>query len=292
MSDAGGLRRIGEEPDENEFRARLTSRLDGGAAGTCPDPALLLASRSDAVPEELRRQALGHLERCPICQALMRDVESPEFAELGAGRARAIRERIPAAVGRHARGRKWWWAAVPLAAGLAIAMIYFGGLGARRTEMTLKPAASVPAAPALRPLILAHPPIQLPATALLFRGEGEPDANQLLKAMGAFRERKYDLAAQRLGVLAAKDPEAMEVHLYLGVALLFLDRAGEAVNPLETARKLADGPLVREVEWYLAVAHQKRGAFPEATRMIEALCGSTGAHREEACAALSPSAKE
>lgn len=292
MSETGGPRGIGMTPDENEFRAQLTSRLGGGKAGPCPDPALLLALNSDAVPEELRRQVLPHFERCPICQALLRDLESPEFAELGEERARAIRERIPLPVARHSRRRIWWWGAVPLAAGVVIALIYFGGLGPRRTEMTSKPAAPAPAVPALRPLTLTQPPIHLPATALLFRGEGEPAVSPLLEAMGAFRERKYALAAQRLSVLAAKEPDVVEVHFYLGVSLLFLDRAGEAVKPLESVLKSADGPLHREAEWYLAVAHQRQGASPAATRMVEALCASAGAHREEACAALPPPAKE
>jgi hypothetical protein len=107
----------------------------------------------------------------------------------------------------------------------------------------------------------------------------------LIEAVGAFRERKYDVAAARLGALAVKEPETAEVHFYLGVSLLFLDRAEEAVRPLETARRLADARLAREAEWYLAVAHQKRGALPEAVRRIEALCASDGAHREEACTA-------
>lgn len=268
------------EPDESQFAADFRDRLGLGETGKCPDPALLVAGG-----EQVQR----HLEECAICRGLARDLLDAEFAELGEQGLRAIRERLPAEPPRRANRRLWRWAALPLAASVVLAVLYFRRPAPEGSDIAAGPA-PVPAAQPLA-LALTKPPIELPAAALVFRGGDEGPQQELLAAMGAFRKDDYATAAGKLRALAGDPGAEPAVHFYLGVSLLFLDRAEEAVAPLERAKQEGKGWLARESAWYLAIAHQKRGLRGESVREMESLCATEGTHREEACAALRGAAR-
>ena len=285
MTDGNRERWRDAEPGEAEFGTQFAARLGAGKTAGCPEPALLVAAQSDALPAEWSEAVKAHLAGCPLCRSLAQDLLDEELAGLSEARKAAIWAR---AARRQPRRRAWWWAALPVAAALAIAVVYVRKPDAPAAPVTQAPVTQAPAAP--KPPALTKPPIYLPASALVFRGEEAEDP--LLAAMGAFRKDDYADAARRLRQVAQEQPETAEAHFYLGVSLLFLDRDREALGALERAHKLAEGPLAREAAWYLAVAHWRLGGREAAARTLEPLCRAAGAHQQEACGILSEHQQE
>lgn len=291
MSDPEELRWKDVEPGEAGFAAQWRAYLRGNERHECPEPSLLLAVRTEAIPEQVRQAVLAHLERCPSCQTLARDLAAEELSGLPDEARERIRAGIPREEPRRrAAIRGWWvWAGIPVAASLVIGFLLFRSPAPRPDQPagTSTAAAPAPAERTSSPLRLTKPPIQLPATALLFRGGGEAAGeNALLEGMAAFRRDDYATAARLLRRAAKQEPRVAEAHFYLGVSLLFLERNSEAAAALESAEAIAEGELAREAAWYLAIALHARGDRQAAARSLEKLCRMPGARHEEACRAL------
>lgn len=289
MSDAEQFRWQDAEPHEAEFAAQWQALAGGDGRYGCPAPSLLLAAQTDVVPEQVQTAVRSHLERCPFCQGLLRDLAAPEFTGLTDETRQSIRARIPTAEPQRRAQRNWWlWAAVPVAASLVIGLFYLRTLGPKFDEVAVLPEAEAPApaeqASAL--LKLTKPAIQLPAAALLFRGGEERGQDALLEGIAAFRRDDYPAAARLLGRAAKQQPGIAEAHFYLGVSLLFLERSAEARAALERAEAVAEGDLARDAAWYLAIAHYASGDKKAAARSLEKVCREAGARQDEACRAF------
>lgn len=289
MSDADESRWKDGEPGEAEFAAQWQARLGVDQPSGCPEPGLLLAAQSDAVPERVQAVVRSHLKQCPFCQGLLRDLAEPEFTVLTDETRQSIRARIPnTEPQRRAKRNRWLWVAVPVAASLVIGFFYLRTAAPPVEEVAAVPEAAAPAPPeqASTLLKLTKPAIQLPAAALLFRGGGEGGEDALLEGIAAFRRDDYAEAARLLERAAKQHPETAEVHFYLGVSLLFLTRNVEARASFERAEALAEGDLARDVTWYLAIARYASGDRKAAARSLESLCREAGTHQDEACRAF------
>lgn len=289
MSDADQSRWKDVEPGEAEFAAQWQARLGGGQPSGCPAPGLLLAAQSDAVTEQVQTAVRSHLEQCPFCQGLLRDLAEPEFTGLTDATRKSIRARIPSAEPQRRAKRNWWlWAAVPVAASLVTGFFYLRTAVPPVEDVAAVPEAAAPAPPdqASALLKLTKPAIQLPAAALVFRGGEEGGEGALLEGIAAFRRDDYAEAARLLERAAKQQPEIAEAHFYLGVSLLFLERNAEARASLERAEAVAEGDLARHTAWYLAMAHYINGDKKAAARCLQRVCSEAGARQDEACRAF------
>jgi hypothetical protein len=92
------------------------------------------------------------------------------------------------------------------------------------------------------------------------------------KAMESYERDDFSKAADLLGKLVASRPAHAASQFYLGVSLLLLGKAGNARAPLASASRLAEGDLLEEARWYLAIACLKAGdpgaAVPELDAVI------------------------
>jgi hypothetical protein len=230
---------------------------------------------------------LGHLSACSLCQTLAAVLESVEYAGPAAKHA--------AGSGRPDRlsttARYWQWAAA--AAVIAIA-VSAGWLLQFRLGRALAPTPPAPVVSAERhtqtfALVLEPPAIELPAGALVLRGDGaDPYTAALVSALAPFRRGAYGEAAGRLSTLMATYPEEPHALFYLGVSHLLTGQAVEAPPYLERARALvAPGTsLHAEASWYLAAALERTDRADQAVIILTSLCGSGGVRSEQACAAL------
>ena len=232
---------------------------------------------------------------------------------------RGIPDRVAPAVGRRSAGflaplfRRWTIAVaatVVLVTGIAILVEHNArrGQGNRYEPAASEPASEPasdqaqspampprpamppqPAPPESPPFRLEKAPIILPAAAVMvWRGESAGENSQIVElkeALAPYRTGNYAEAERRLQKLAVKYPPLAEARFYLGVSQLFLNRNQDAVESLKTARRLAQNPLVREVDWYLAIGYHRVGQDSEARPLVEKLCQSGGKDSARACAA-------
>jgi TolA-binding protein len=130
--------------------------------------------------------------------------------------------------------------------------------------------------------------VKLSVAALTWRGSQaqNPLLADLKPGLDAFRAQDYAAAVRELSPVAAKYPNAIEAHFYLGVSRLFLDDAQGALHSLTAADRLADTSFAPDVAWYLAAAHQRRGNVAEARRALTRVCAAESPRAAEACRVL------
>ena len=191
------------------------------------------------------------------------------------------------------RSHQAWWRPIAAAAvvALAISGTWLSQFDGPDSPMPAPPtppvAGSRPVAPAFR-LVLEKPGIELPPSALVIRsGDSDPYATALSAALDPFRHDDYSQAIQRLAPLQSSHASEPFVNYYLGVSYLLAGRAADAVAPLDRARGLArETWLHLDASWYLAVALERVGRRDGAAAVLTELCGTGGARRQQACAAL------
>ena len=144
------------------------------------------------------------------------------------------------------------------------------------------------AGPSALELPLRKPDVRLSAAALTRRAPpgASSFADDLARALDAFRASDYSRAAQMLEPLERQYPKAIEPPFYRGISLLFLNDPNAAVDELQTAARLADDTFSMDVDWYLAVAELRAGRLAAARVYLEPLCRTTNAHTTDACDAL------
>ena len=282
--------------EEEGFRDQIESTLREvhATAGPCPDPDLLMAARSGVLTQGAEA-VQRHIQICPICSQLSKDLSEHEYP--GASNAEDLRIRArwrgldqPA---RRSIRR-------PLAAVAAAVLLAAGGLGiwlARRsvpqqTAEAVPPAIQLPSRSSgtgsvVLPLEKAA--IKIPAEAvLLYRGDASSSQaflNDLAAALKPYRADDYSEASRRLGNLSRKYPNSPEVPFYLGVSQLFLNDNTQAVDSLQAARRLADELLRDSISWYLIVALNREGRDQQALAAASSLCAQAGEYKQKACAA-------
>lgn len=93
----------------------------------------------------------------------------------------------------------------------------------------------------------------------------------------AYGNTDYAAAVGELSAATVIDPENCLGWLYLGSALLLLERAEEAVPALEHAADSCTGSLADEARWQLAQARLAGGDGPRAAALLESLTESNHA---------------
>ena len=244
---------------------------------------------SGEAPEPERDAFEIHILECDACrQALEAHLDLAEVLRVSRPR---VDSRAPAPF----RSPRW----LPLAAGLAAAVlagtVFLGRVSAPTTAPggsrashgpTSDPATRVPPAPVALPL--EKPAVALSADRVVRLRGGGTDSflADFGRAIEPYRNDDYAQAADRLAELARLHPKSPEARFYQGVSLLFLGRAAEAVEVLEQAAALAQGPQRDDAEWYLSLALMRADRKAAAVTHLEALCGRAGPRQEAACATL------
>lgn len=271
------------------------------AHAECPQPDLLRAAQSGALPEEMAEPVNAHARGCAMCSRLQADFEACETPELSSLEVQKLYARIQAAAGkekaRAARaGRGFLWRpAVALAAIALFAFVFW-----RAGYFTSKPAglaghtpAEVAVVPAPIPVttvfVLEKPEVRVPAAALVWRGRGgsgEQFAKDLGSAFDSYRADDYAAAEKKFSRLSAQHPESVEAAFYLGVCRLFLKQTAGAVEALERAKRVADVSFSADVAWYLSLAYRQAGESAKARALLSQLCKDRSDYATRACAGV------
>src|SRR5215470_3582205 len=99
------------DADDLEFKRQLDTTLSEvrSRVGPCPDPDLLMAAVS-GVQTESGEHVLRHLDLCPICQDLRRNLTAYEYPAISAEEDQRIRSRWAKASADTARRHsRWAW---------------------------------------------------------------------------------------------------------------------------------------------------------------------------------------
>jgi hypothetical protein len=119
------------DPDEREFVEEFSRPIEalGARMASCPPFDRVIASREGVLPEPEQAAVAGHVDRCAVCQALLRDALASDIeftaADLSRGRARALAGQPPRPA-RNAPNRVWM-----LAVAASLAAVVMTGLWAR-----------------------------------------------------------------------------------------------------------------------------------------------------------------
>jgi hypothetical protein len=200
------------------------------------------------------------------------------------------------------RGPALRWMTAP-AVGLALAasliaavggVVWFGQptLQPRSAPVAVTPASPSVAPPAwLAAFPLSKADIHVTAEeAFTVRGAPatttDPSTVALADALEPYQRDDFIEAAARLARLSREFPGATRPALYLGVSLLQLNRAAEAIEPLRVATGSTQAEVAADARWYLAVALARAGQPDAAAREVRTLCDSGGTAAARACAAL------
>jgi hypothetical protein len=278
-------------PDEALFLEEFEETFGPMAdrAVRCPRPDLLRAVEGDALPPALASALRRHLERCPLCRALTRDLAELPDVGLDDEQRRRIRTRVLGAPVR--RRRRWsaasnWWAGAAAAVAAAAASLVFSASqpGNVRVPAVSAPSRALPPA-AARPSVLApdHADVALPLAAILtMRGERSASVD-LQTGLALYHRRDYSGAAERF-VRVVPDASLPQLAVYLAVCYLHTGDAAAAERTLDAARGLA-GDAIGEAAWYRAVAHAQMGQSARARDEFNRLCREGGPRAMQACAA-------
>jgi tetratricopeptide (TPR) repeat protein len=200
----------------------------------------------------------------------------------------------PAKLAKPRRGWPWWIpaaAAIILAAG--VSLIYFtrpAAVVVSPTTSTAAPSttAAVPPAPTVFAMSVEKAPIQVPPRGEPVAGagtDGKALPEELTVALEPYERGDYRTAADALGALRARYPDAAAPAFYEGVARLLNDDARGAIEPLEQARDRVAPSQLEDATWYLAAAYERAGRRDEALRFAGAICDLQGPRSAAACAA-------
>ncbi len=108
------------------------------------------------------------------------------------------------------------------------------------------------------------------------------DAGNLLQqAMWAYEKRSYTEASKHLQDLLDQEPENVLAHFYLGNALLFLNRPGQAVSHFQKIRYQNNHKLQEHVEWYLGLAYLKLREIERARTIFAEINARNGTYQKQ-----------
>jgi hypothetical protein len=131
---------------------------------------------------------------------------------------------------------------------------------------------------------------EAPEEALAPRGTtplaGEPPMDRLAAAREAYRRDDYAAAVPALVSLQQQFPTAGRPGLYLGVALLHLNRDAEALAPLSVAVTSTIPGVAADARWYRAIAYARTGQPDAAAADVKILCDAGAADSARACNAM------
>lgn len=102
------------------------------------------------------------------------------------------------------------------------------------------------------------------------------------RAMMAYQQNAFVVAAERLEVFCRLEPEHAEAHFYWGVSLLLLGRHEDAIEPLKRAVQLSVGAQRTRSQYYLALAYLKTNRPQLALTQLDAVIETNELYRAEA----------
>jgi hypothetical protein len=210
----------------------------------------------------------------------------PVFSEPTVGGLNRVRERV---FERTAARPRAFRIAAAAAAVVSVFAIY---LWRERPVQQAAPQPSVAQKKAIERdrLTLKAAPLRLPfAAAIVLRGKDNRVSEAYLKELGRalepYRSSKYAEAVPALSALRRGYPKAVEPPFYEGVARLLMGDVNGSLAALATAQAIGGEALNDDIDWYLAIAHERSGHWEKAVVFLRTLCAMEGVHREEACAA-------
>ncbi|MBI4909296.1 MAG: hypothetical protein HY820_37100 [Acidobacteria bacterium] len=260
-----------------------------GTLDSCPRPDLLVALEEGVLPETLATPVRSHLEHCHLCTHLRDDLIDAAFAEPTLAETAAVRQRV---FGPRRPNPAFRWAGVvAAAAALIFVLVHWQSAekpGPQVARQTSTRAEEARPKPPYR-LTLEPAPLRLPFAAVVIRGSSAALSASYLKELGGaldpYRAGNFDESSQRMAALRQKYPQAVEPAFYQGVSELLRNDAGHAMEPLQAARKIGGEALNDDIDWYLAIAHERNGNWSSAEPLLAKLCKSEGHYRNSACAA-------
>lgn len=277
-------------PVPQDLEAFENAAFGLAATSGCPPPETLRPALEGTLPPALRDRVIAHIGACAVCRALAAALESGECAQITDEEAARIRARVD---GRTAAKRHWWRPTAVAAAVAVIAsgvwMLQFPRLPSATPPAPTPPVGALASEARIFVLALDVPAIELPASALVLRGESaNPYGRALGRALEPFRRGAYAEAVDRLEALRVAHPNETYAIYYLGVSHLLAGQPLEAIAPLERVRGLAapNSWLHSEASWYLAVALERSDRVGQAVLVLTQLCGSGGSRGDKACGAL------
>ena len=259
----------------SESRGRDVGRRVG-----CPPVEEIQAAAAEVLLEPDRLAVERHIASCAGCAMLAADLREWDGAELTAEGSERIRSALATSAALASRRHLPAWG---LAAAAAVVAAVLVPAVLREGRITPSPSPERSTTPSAFALALEPLPVKAAPGMQLRGGDGFDEA--LSAALTPYVAGDYDQAAQRLSALAARYPDAASARLYLGVALLFGNRAEDAVVALEAARARAGVFWGPHAEWYLAIARERTGRRDAARLALDGLCRGDSEYRARACAA-------
>lgn len=98
--------------------------------------------------------------------------------------------------------------------------------------------------------------------------------DDLLFAIEVFEARDYERSTVLFSMLADSSVRRELALLYLGHSYMGLNRTDMAVETYKEVLMTANGALLEDARWYLAICHLKRGDADDAASLLEALISS------------------
>jgi tetratricopeptide (TPR) repeat protein len=226
---------------------------------TCPDAGRVWDAITGAASSADARAIVLHAASCGACAIALR-------------LAREIAAGMPSGAKDVPESRTW----VPRAALIAASLLIIA-LGAWLVSTSEPPRriGSVTIAKAAHPLAGKD-------EELVWRGE-ESEAREMFdRAMRAYDEDDFSRSSALLARSLELEPDHADARFYLGVSLLLLGRAGEAIPALDAAARGSAGALHDEARWYLALAAVRAGDRDRARRVLDELIADGGGRRADA----------
>jgi len=301
------------EPDFTEEEQELRQLL-GTKGGTCPPLDVLLALKQEVLPAEVEAAATRHVERCPLCQQLLADLELEGLgtqrrdAPMTTAESQRVHTRIaimPSSNPQSSRSQARAWAAT--AAVAAILIIGAGSFTAWQWNRTPSPTPGIaveqplsvsPTTPvALEaqlqiPFAPLAPPSEGPKLATRGAGSAEPSVEALLPAFRAYNRADFAHAAKEFSKLQHDYPHSAQAALYLGVTELALNDDASAVTNLQLALDHLPAPAGTDPEaarWYLAIAKNRLHDPSAARLLLRTVCqDKNSSYASRSCELIAP----
>jgi hypothetical protein len=113
------------------------------------------------------------------------------------------------------------------------------------------------------------PPQYVPLTTRSAEDPGDAENQPFTEAMAHYSAGRYRQAADGLGALAGRAPEAAHVHFFLGISELMSNNVSRARGALQRTAESGVSPYADEAHFYLAKAAIRAGDLATAARELQ-----------------------
>jgi TolA-binding protein len=116
---------------------------------------------------------------------------------------------------------------------------------------------------------LVTPPQYVPLTTRAAQDAGDAESQPFNEAMAHYSAGRYRQAADGLGALAERSPDAAHVHFFLGISELMSNNVSRARGALQRTAESGVSPYADEAHFYLAKAAIRAGDLTTAARELQ-----------------------